>query len=91
MCVLFPKELALRYVLEDGKLNVCLRNLVEWRDFDRIRRESDVDDEKPSVIGIRATSVGRHILGTAPMKFTEVKAALCDRNACGELISNVAP
>ncbi|CAN0069416.1 unnamed protein product, partial [Sphacelaria rigidula] len=43
------KELALRYVLEDGKLNVCLRNLVEWRDFDRMRRESDVVDEKPSV------------------------------------------
>ncbi|CAN0014679.1 unnamed protein product, partial [Discosporangium mesarthrocarpum] len=32
------KELALRYVLEDGKLNVCLRNLVEWREFDRRRR-----------------------------------------------------
>lgn len=43
------QELALRYVLEDGKLNVCLRNLVEWREFDRMRRTSDPVDEKPSV------------------------------------------
>lgn len=61
----FLKELALRYVLEDGKLNVCLRNLVEWRDFDRMRRESDVVDEKPSVTFRRATCAGHYILGIA--------------------------
>lgn len=33
------QEVALRYVLEDGKLNVCLRNLSEWRDFHRKRRD----------------------------------------------------
>ncbi|CAM9915068.1 unnamed protein product, partial [Ectocarpus sp. 8 AP-2014] len=31
--------MALRYVLEDGKLNVCLRNLSEWRKFHRNRRD----------------------------------------------------
>ncbi|CAM9751222.1 unnamed protein product [Ectocarpus sp. 12 AP-2014] len=33
------EEMALRYVLEDGKLNVCLRNLSEWRKFHRNRRD----------------------------------------------------
>jgi len=29
------EELALRYVLEDGKLNLCLRNLVEFKQYQR--------------------------------------------------------
>jgi len=29
------EELALRYVLEDGKLNLCLRNLIEYKHFER--------------------------------------------------------
>lgn len=43
------QELALRYVLEDGKLNVCLRNLVEWREFDQMRRTLASVDENRSV------------------------------------------
>lgn len=40
----------MRYILEDGKLNVCLRNLVEWRKFHRKRREGkDEADEGPLV------------------------------------------
>ncbi|GMI00144.1 hypothetical protein TrST_g4289 [Triparma strigata] len=29
------EEAALRYVLEDGKLNLCLRNMVEYKQFER--------------------------------------------------------
>mmetsp|Transcript_2818 Transcript_2818/g.2810 ORF Transcript_2818/g.2810 Transcript_2818/m.2810 type:complete len:308 (-) Transcript_2818:59-982(-) len=29
------EELALRYLLEDGKLNLCLRNLIEYKTFQR--------------------------------------------------------
>ena len=29
------EELALRYLLEDGKLNLCLRNLVEYKELER--------------------------------------------------------
>lgn len=32
------EELALRYILEDGKLNLCLRNLVEFKEFEREMR-----------------------------------------------------
>lgn len=40
----------MRYILEDGKLNVCLRNLAEWRKFHRKRRDSkDEADERPVV------------------------------------------
>lgn len=42
--------MALRYILEDGKLNVCLRNLAEWRKFHRKRRDAtDQGDERPVV------------------------------------------
>ncbi len=37
------EEAALRYILEDGKLNLCLRNMVEYKQFERanscIRKE----------------------------------------------------
>ena len=29
------EEAALRYVLEDGKLNLCLRNMVDYKEFER--------------------------------------------------------
>eukprot|EP01036_Dinobryon_divergens_P033940 gene33940-43848_t len=29
------EELALRYLLEDGKLNLCLRNLIEFKQYQR--------------------------------------------------------
>lgn len=35
------EELALRYILEDGKLNLCLQNMVAYRAF---QRETDLDD-----------------------------------------------
>eukprot|EP00752_Nemacystus_decipiens_P009609 g8586.t1 len=45
------EEMALRYILEDGKLNVCLRNLAEWRKFHRKRRDAtDETDERPLVL-----------------------------------------
>eukprot|EP00640_Fibrocapsa_japonica_P003611 CAMPEP_0113935416 /NCGR_PEP_ID=MMETSP1339-20121228/2567_1 /TAXON_ID=94617 /ORGANISM="Fibrocapsa japonica" /LENGTH=304 /DNA_ID=CAMNT_0000937563 /DNA_START=183 /DNA_END=1097 /DNA_ORIENTATION=+ /assembly_acc=CAM_ASM_000762 len=34
------EELALRYLLEDGKLNLCLRNLVEFKNFERELRNA---------------------------------------------------
>eukprot|EP00638_Chattonella_subsalsa_P001083 CAMPEP_0117753926 /NCGR_PEP_ID=MMETSP0947-20121206/12530_1 /TAXON_ID=44440 /ORGANISM="Chattonella subsalsa, Strain CCMP2191" /LENGTH=291 /DNA_ID=CAMNT_0005572929 /DNA_START=239 /DNA_END=1114 /DNA_ORIENTATION=- len=34
------EELALRYVLEDGKLNLCLRNLIEYKNFERDMRNN---------------------------------------------------
>mmetsp|Transcript_27220 Transcript_27220/g.40647 ORF Transcript_27220/g.40647 Transcript_27220/m.40647 type:complete len:304 (+) Transcript_27220:136-1047(+) len=34
------EELALRYVLEDGKLNLCLRNMIEYKDFERDLRSN---------------------------------------------------
>ena len=44
------QELALRHVLEDGKLNMCLRNLVDLREFQRKRRDAvGLADERPSV------------------------------------------
>ncbi|CAN0418390.1 unnamed protein product [Pylaiella littoralis] len=45
-------EMALRYILEDGKLNVCLRNLEEWRKLHRQRCNDGADhaDEEPSVV-----------------------------------------
>ncbi|CAM9918337.1 unnamed protein product, partial [Laminaria digitata] len=43
------QELALRYVLEDGKINVCLRNLVDWREFHLLNRRQTLVDTKPSV------------------------------------------
>lgn len=47
------QELALRYVLEDGKLNVCLRNLVEWRKFHRqMRIDRELAEQTPSVSDI---------------------------------------
>ncbi|CAM9771656.1 unnamed protein product, partial [Hapterophycus canaliculatus] len=45
------EEVALRYVLEDGKLNVCLRNLSEWRKFHRKRRdEVDQPDNESHLV-----------------------------------------
>lgn len=42
--------MALRFILEDGKLNVCLRNLAEWREFHRKRRDATEEaDERPLV------------------------------------------
>lgn len=43
--------MALRYILEDGKLNVCLRNLVEWRDLHVKRRiDGDQDVQERSIV-----------------------------------------
>ncbi|CAM9948471.1 unnamed protein product [Scytosiphon promiscuus] len=46
------EEMALRYVLEDGKLNVCLRNLSEWRKYHLKRRDEDnhLGNESPLVL-----------------------------------------
>ena len=35
------EEQALRYLLEDGKLNLCLRNMIEYKQFQRQARQSD--------------------------------------------------
>lgn len=37
------EELALRYLLEDGKLNLCLRNLIEYKTFQRQSRSNNVE------------------------------------------------
>ena len=36
------EEIALRFVLEDGKLNLCLRNMVDYKSFERDQRELEV-------------------------------------------------
>jgi len=41
------EELALRYVLEDGKLNLCLRNLVDFKEYQRdvqLNKKDEGDD-----------------------------------------------
>lgn len=52
------QEFALRYVLEDGKLNVCLRNLVEWRKFHRERQKEEIANETQSVSAVIALKCG---------------------------------
>ncbi|RHY37642.1 hypothetical protein DYB25_007491 [Aphanomyces astaci] len=46
------EELALRYILEDGKLNLCLRLLVEYKDYEHgiSQRDLDVQPEAKELI-----------------------------------------
>eukprot|EP00953_Heterococcus_sp_UTEX-ZZ885_P013175 7531-Heterococcus_DN1.PRE.1 len=38
-------EQALRYVIEDGKLNICLRNLVDYKEY---QRDARLKDKQPA-------------------------------------------
>ncbi|ETV71902.1 hypothetical protein H257_13032 [Aphanomyces astaci] len=44
------EELALRYILEDGKLNLCLRLLVEYKDYEHGISQRDLDPEAKELI-----------------------------------------
>ncbi len=38
------EEQALRFILEDGKLNICLRNMIEYKDHQQLRRIKKADE-----------------------------------------------
>ncbi|KDO27061.1 hypothetical protein SPRG_07772 [Saprolegnia parasitica CBS 223.65] len=44
------EELALRYILEDGKLNLCLRLLVEYKEYERNTLGRDFDAEAKDLL-----------------------------------------
>ncbi|KAG9404084.1 hypothetical protein AC1031_005622 [Aphanomyces cochlioides] len=44
------EELALRYILEDGKLNLCLRLLVEYKDFEQGSIHRELDEETHQIM-----------------------------------------
>ena len=53
------EELALRYLLEDGKLNLCLRNLVSFKEEQRAEWKGAASSSSAS------TSVGTRSVGSA--------------------------
>ncbi|ETV97621.1 hypothetical protein, variant [Aphanomyces invadans] len=44
------EELALRYILEDGKLNLCLRLLVEYKDYEHGISQRELDPDTKALV-----------------------------------------
>lgn len=81
------EELALRHVLEDGKLNLCLRNLVEYKRFARAAPGRPPADQQHMIkfekgMGLILRNAWRHIealqLTDLPLLFRHVSEVLAD-------------
>ncbi|KAF0693122.1 Aste57867_15868 [Aphanomyces stellatus] len=52
------EELALRYILEDGKLNLCLRILVEYKSYEHGTAHREMDAETKEIVAMFERGLG---------------------------------